>query len=109
MLYIGSLHSPTQICSQEVHVLPEGFGLLMLQEFRRLQLALGAARDRADLLAGTSDSSPLQVSIQMFLCHNQATVCVVTAAKPDEAVFPFTKLHDGILSGCRPPAPQGCS
>ncbi|EIE24282.1 Qb-snare protein, Gos1/GS28-family [Coccomyxa subellipsoidea C-169] len=35
------------------------------QEFRRLQLALGAARDRADLLAGTSDSSPLQVSIQI--------------------------------------------
>ncbi|KAK9906593.1 hypothetical protein WJX75_004671 [Coccomyxa subellipsoidea] len=32
------------------------------QEFRRLQSALGAARDRADLFAGTSDSSPLQAS-----------------------------------------------
>jgi Golgi SNAP receptor complex protein 1 len=30
------------------------------QEFRRLQAALGAARDRAELFAGSSESSPLQ-------------------------------------------------
>ncbi|CAL5227829.1 g10857 [Coccomyxa viridis] len=32
------------------------------QEFRRLQSALGAARDRAELFAGSSDASPLQSS-----------------------------------------------
>jgi hypothetical protein len=31
------------------------------QEFRRLQAALGAARDRAELFAGASETSPLQV------------------------------------------------
>ncbi len=34
----------------------------MMQEFRRLQSALGAARDRAELFAGSSDASPLQVT-----------------------------------------------
>ena len=40
-------------------------GLLMcafvnMQEVRRLQAALGAARDRAELFAGSGESSPLQ-------------------------------------------------
>lgn len=37
-----------------------GIILCAAQEFRRLQAALGAARDRAELFAGSSDSSPLQ-------------------------------------------------
>ena len=34
----------------------------LMQEFRRLQSALGAARDRAELFAGSSDASPMQVT-----------------------------------------------
>lgn len=34
-----------------------------MQEFRRLQSALGAAKDRAELFAGSSETSPMQVKI----------------------------------------------
>ena len=61
-------HDPWVMCVVE---LPKSFchmhGWIMtwhilMQEFRRLQSALGAARDRAELFAGSSDASPLQVT-----------------------------------------------
>lgn len=42
----------------------------VLQEFRRLQSALGAAKDRAELFAGSSEASPMQVQfLQTAMWH----------------------------------------
>jgi hypothetical protein len=38
----------------------------VLQEFRRLQSALGAAKDRAELFAGSSEASPMQVQLLLI-------------------------------------------
>ena len=43
---------------RELHLLTRA--CLAEQEFRRLQAALGAARDRAELFAGSGENSPLQ-------------------------------------------------
>ena len=45
-------------------------GSYVLQEFRRLQSALGAAKDRAELFAGSSEASPMQVKfLQTAMWH----------------------------------------
>ena len=48
---------------------------LLLQEFRRLDSSLGAARDRAELLGGGSETLPL-LSVQVKAPFGQA-MCIM--------------------------------
>lgn len=74
----------------------------LLQEFRRLQAALGAARDRVDLFAGSSDSSPLQVNFAQAVCF------ILVQVKRTIIILTRCTIR-ADLAGCRPQAQDCCS
>ncbi len=57
--------------------------MLCLQEFRRLSATLGAARDRAELFGGSSESASLAVGARKHsYCASAGTLCEMCSRSP---------------------------